>query len=215
MVDYRNHRTFTLRCIKVRVTPVSWRIRNPLYVKTTNIYHIIQTAERQLLYERVRNINRILCMYEHNWTKLYSQLSNLIIEEDIFRCTSFINKIKEHRYLKVKRRQINKFECLVYKGNGYSHNYGNSLEGCPPSSYSSYSKCWFQHPNPHHSTCHNSRYSTNNTQGTHHFSGYNFFHSHQYSSTTNQDKWVINLSNTPLLQLNFTTLQGTQSCHHP
>ena len=36
-------------------------------------------------------------------------------------------------YLKVKGRNIDKFECLAYKSNGYSHNFGNSLEGHPPS----------------------------------------------------------------------------------
>ena len=29
MADHRNHRRFMLRCIKVRVIPVSCRIRNP------------------------------------------------------------------------------------------------------------------------------------------------------------------------------------------
>ena len=29
MMDYRNHRRFTLRCIKAGITPASCRIRNP------------------------------------------------------------------------------------------------------------------------------------------------------------------------------------------
>ena len=46
MADYRNHRTFRLSCIEVRVTPVSCRIRNTLHVKKAKHYHIIQKAER-------------------------------------------------------------------------------------------------------------------------------------------------------------------------
>ena len=30
MADYRNHRCFTLKCIKVRIIPVSCKIKNPL-----------------------------------------------------------------------------------------------------------------------------------------------------------------------------------------
>ena len=66
MADYRNHRHFILRYIKVRITPVSCKIKNPLQFKTTSSYHIIHKSERQLLYDRDRNINRVLDMYEHN-----------------------------------------------------------------------------------------------------------------------------------------------------
>ena len=60
MVDHRNHRRFTIMCIKIRVILVSCRIRNPLHLKTNKTYQIIQKAERQLLYERCRNLNSIL-----------------------------------------------------------------------------------------------------------------------------------------------------------
>ena len=92
-VDYRR---FTLRCIKAEITPVSCKIRNPL--KTSRSYKIIHKAERQLLYERVRNLNNILYMHEHNRAKCYSQLRNLILEDDIIKCIHLVNKIKEHRH---------------------------------------------------------------------------------------------------------------------
>ena len=66
MADYRNHRCFALRCIKVRITQVSCKIKNPLQFKTTRSYHIIHKAEKQLSYDRARNINRVLDRYEHN-----------------------------------------------------------------------------------------------------------------------------------------------------
>ena len=120
MADHRNHRRFTLKCIKVGITPVSCRIRNPL--ETNKIYEIIHKLERQLLFERVRN--NILYMYEHNRAKCYLQLRNHILEDDVINCLSLVNKIKEHRQSKIKRKQINKFKHLVHKGRGCMHNFG-------------------------------------------------------------------------------------------
>ena len=60
MADFRNHRCFTLRCIKVRITPVSCKLKDPLQFKTEKSYQIIHKVERQLLCDRVRNINKLL-----------------------------------------------------------------------------------------------------------------------------------------------------------
>ena len=60
MADFRNHRCFTLRCIEVRLTPVSCKLKKTLQFKTNRSYQIIHKAERQLLYDRVRSINVIL-----------------------------------------------------------------------------------------------------------------------------------------------------------
>ena len=106
MVDHMNHRRFMIRCLKVRGTLVICRIRNPLHLKSNKSYQIIQKAERQLLYGKVRNLNSILYMYEYNRAKCYSQLRNLISEEDIFECISFINKIKEHSIIKLKEEKL-------------------------------------------------------------------------------------------------------------
>ena len=56
MADLRNHGYFTLRCIKVRLTPVSCKLKNPFQFKTAKRYQFIHKAERQLLYHRVRSI---------------------------------------------------------------------------------------------------------------------------------------------------------------
>ena len=112
---------FSCLGIKVRVTLISSRIKNPLNVKTAKSYDIIHKAERHLLHNRIRNINRISYMYEHNRAKLHSQLRNIISEEDLTKCRGFINKINKHSYFKVKRRQIDKFKYLLQKSNGYSH----------------------------------------------------------------------------------------------
>ena len=111
MMDNRNHRRFTLRCIKTDITPVSCKIRNPL--KTFKSYQIIHKAEKHLLYERIRNINHLLYMQEHNRSKVYSQLSVLISEEDLVKCIHLVNNIKEFIHNKTKKRQIDMFKRLV------------------------------------------------------------------------------------------------------
>ena len=61
------------------ITPDSCKIKNPL--KSSRSYKIIHKAEKKhLLYERIRNINNILYMYEHNRYKYYSQLRSMITE---------------------------------------------------------------------------------------------------------------------------------------
>ena len=47
MADYRNHRWFTLRCIKATLTPVSCKLKNPL--KTNRSYKLTHKVEKQLL----------------------------------------------------------------------------------------------------------------------------------------------------------------------
>ena len=130
MADLRNHRHFTLRCIKVRLTPVSCKLKNP--VQSAKCYHIIHKAERQLLYDRIRSINSILeCLETHQFEN-YPLLREIITEEDMFTCIRLINKVKEHRHDKIKRRQTDKFKRLLEK-NGYFHNFQTNNR-CPPSS---------------------------------------------------------------------------------
>ena len=103
MADFGNHRYFAFKCIKVRITPVSCKIRNPLQNKTQKRYQIIHKAERRMLYERVRNINSILNMYKHNQSKGYIHLKNIVSEDDLYKCIHFINMIKEHRHDNIKK----------------------------------------------------------------------------------------------------------------
>ena len=109
MADYRNHRRFTLKCIKASVTPVSCKLKNSL--KTRKSYDIIHKVEKQLLYERIRNINNILDMYEQTRCEQYSHLKNMLKEQDqhdqdIGKCIQFINRIKEQRHDKIKNKSV-------------------------------------------------------------------------------------------------------------
>ena len=52
MVNKRNHRRYTLRCIKVDIIPVSCKIRNPLNPKTFKRCQIKHKVGKQLLYKK-------------------------------------------------------------------------------------------------------------------------------------------------------------------
>ena len=70
MADYRNHRRFTLKCIKASITPVTCKLKNTLKISKT--YNIIQKVGKQLLYECIRNINstlKTLKTQRENWYK--------------------------------------------------------------------------------------------------------------------------------------------------
>ena len=115
-----------LKCIKASITPVSCKIKNPLQTKTKRSYDIIHKAEKQLLYERIRNFNSTLDMLENNRSQYCSHLKNMLNqhdqESDINKCILFINRIKDHRHNKIKEKEINKFKHLYFKKHGYYHN---------------------------------------------------------------------------------------------
>ena len=130
MADYRNHRRFTLKCIKASITPVRCKLKNLL--KTKRSYEIIHKAEKQLSNERIRNINNTLEMFEKNRSQYYSHLKNIVNQHDqdsdIYKCILFINKIKEHRHSKIKQKQVNKFKHLYFKRYVYHHNLTRQMQ---------------------------------------------------------------------------------------
>ena len=135
MVDYRNYRRFTIKCIKASITPVSCKLKNPLLYKSSRSYQIIHKAEKQLLYEIIRNINSILATLDKQREKHYQEFKDILNqnnsdnEQCLERSRTFINRIKEHRHDKIKKKHINKFEKLYFKRYGYHHN----LNRCTPS----------------------------------------------------------------------------------
>ena len=128
MVDYRNHRRFTLKCIKASITPISCKLKNPLLYKSSRSYQIIHKVEKQLLYERIRNINSILATLDKQRENQYQKFkdtlnqNNLEHEQYLARSRTFINRIKEHRHDKIKNKHIDKFKKLYFKRFGYHHN---------------------------------------------------------------------------------------------
>ena len=136
MADYRNHRRFMLKCIKASITPVSCKLKNPPSFSSNKSYQIIHKAEKQLLYECIRNINGILATLDKQREEQYSKFKDILSNQNssntvqdpvpdpvqdqasdpvLERSRLFINKIKEHRHEKIKTKHINKFKRLYYK----------------------------------------------------------------------------------------------------
>ena len=120
MADYRNHRRFMLKCIKASITPVSCKLKNPLSYKSSRSYQIIHKAEKQLLYEHIRNINSILATLDKQredqcktLKAIISNTNNQDQNQDLDRSRLFINKIKEHRHDKIKAKHIKKFKNYI------------------------------------------------------------------------------------------------------
>ena len=136
MADYRNHRRFMFKCIKASITPISCKLKNPPSFRSNKSYQIVHKAEKQLLYECIRNINGILAMLDKQREEQYSKFKDILSNQNnsypvqipvpdpvhdqaldlvLDRSILFINKIKDHRHEKIKTKHINKFKRLYYK----------------------------------------------------------------------------------------------------
>ena len=71
-------------------------------------------------------------MFEKNRSQYYSHLKNMVNQHDqdsdINKCILFINKIKDHRHSKIKEKHNNKFDCLYFKRYGYHHNLTRQMQ---------------------------------------------------------------------------------------
>ena len=61
MVDFKNHRRFTLRCLSQGLVPVSIKLKTT--VKTPKGTYIVRKAKKMLMNERVRAINNSITMF--------------------------------------------------------------------------------------------------------------------------------------------------------
>ena len=131
MVDFCNHRRFSLGCLKYDVIPVSIRLKTN--IKTTRGLEIIRKAEKQLLNEHIRCINNSLELYVYEkayFHQLKEKLDNNTMEE----CQDFINRVVEARHQRVLDCQRSKFESLYHwKNNGpLKHRWLLKLKLCHP-----------------------------------------------------------------------------------
>ena len=95
-----------MKCISNNLIPVSIRLRSSSCSKLSQgARKIIERAERQLLQDRVRGINKTIedsgNSVNNNKTKLVSLVTN---EVDFNKCSKFIQEVREDRYGKVKDR---------------------------------------------------------------------------------------------------------------
>ena len=89
---------------------------------------IIQKAEKQLLNERIRNINYILEWYQHDKHMYKEELEDLLKHDPEMwnACQEEIEKRRELRHKKVMERQISKFNRLLQKGQKKQEQGGHS-----------------------------------------------------------------------------------------
>ena len=177
MVDFQNHRRFTLRCLSEKVVPVSIKLKSQ--VKTPKGLQIIRKAEISLLNERIRLINNTTNMLSLESDTCMRRLKEKLKEEDFQECKNFIEDRREARHHKTMTRQKEKLKALCSKSNR-----DNSYErgGCSNNMHSS---------NYMHS-------------GNYMYSGKNDLPNQVLGSNENQklnnrqNKWVINISSKPL-----------------
>ena len=104
-------------CGRKNLIPVSIRLK-PLKSKqfiSTNARKIIERAERQLMQERVRTINKTIQVNEGNGNHNKTRLASIVTQVDLDRCINFIEKVRQDRFNKVKERHVRKFHILSSK----------------------------------------------------------------------------------------------------
>ena len=115
--DYRNHRIFTLKCISQDLTLVSVKLKpsNSKHKISTSARKIIERAERQLMQDRARGINKVIEVSDNNRNNNKARIASLVTSADLDRCGNFIEKVRQERYNRAKDRQVRKFHNLYSK----------------------------------------------------------------------------------------------------
>ena len=79
IINFKNHGRFSMRCLDKGLALVSLRIRN--LIRTEKGEEIIRKAEKQLLNQRIRNINNTLDHFEHERYMYQNELKDLIDQD--------------------------------------------------------------------------------------------------------------------------------------
>ena len=111
--DYRTHRIFNLKCVSNESVSVSLILKATL--KTERAKKIIIIAEKDLHQARVKSINSILGDNAKQRDLSTSDLVSLVSTSTMDKCQQFIDKVGEHRFLKIKERWVNEFNWLLLK----------------------------------------------------------------------------------------------------
>ena len=145
--------------------------------------------------------------------------------QDLERCRLIINKIKDHRHDKIKRRQIDKFDCLFFKCHGYHHSLSRQTQNLDnidtqstlsrhwnvPSSFTNSSTQPSSNPVvPATSIAPTPSISTDPASNIAPGLPTNY-----RGTCTNNDKWVINISRPPHCRTFVTSTKRIQFCHYP
>ena len=181
MVDFQNHRCFTLRCLDEGVIPVSIKLKSQ--VRTPKGFQIIRKAEIALLNERIRSINYTITMLSLESDTCMKRLKEKIKEQDLDRCLKFIEDSKEARHLKTMSRQKEKLKVLT--GRKLETNKGAKRSGHSNNRHSGR----YMYSGNFNTSCPNQVLGSKGETNTQYF---------DREMEKGKDKWVINISNTPL-----------------
>ena len=110
MVDFSNHRRFSLRCLSKGLIPTSIKLRRN--IKTPKGQHIIYKAEKSLLNERIRNINNTIAMLKLQVDTCINLLETKLDRKSMDECYRFIDSKREKRHFQTMRCQLGKFNRL-------------------------------------------------------------------------------------------------------
>ena len=119
MVVLKSHRIFSLRYLKEDIIPVSVKLKSN--IRTPKARAITKRAEKAFLNERIRSINNMITMLKFQRDTCMNSLLDIFSEETMEECEKLINLRREAYCIKVKNRQILKFNRLCHKYRG----------GCP------------------------------------------------------------------------------------
>ena len=181
MVDFSNHRRFTLRCIKEDIMPVSIRLKSN--IKTPKGHHIIRKAEKALLNERIRLVNDTIAMLNIQANACKHHLENILDRESMEECIGFIKEKRELRHFKTQEQQKLKFERLCQKNIKKEGDHSN-----------------IQHGNHDQRDVNNRPEDRNNMSET---TNTNTDHTEANGDVTSNNSnniWVRNISSTPLTE---------------
>ena len=171
--DYKNHRIFTLRCLNKGLVLVSVRLNSNKKDISSGARNIIRRAEKQLLQDRVKCINGILQDNGGSITASKSRSFSIVTYTTIQqKCREFIDKVREVRFIKVRERQVSKFNRILHK-----NNLNGNLEGREQSP----------------------QLANNNQTSNKQMQGHTCIHNNQSQGSSNSNvnqgnKWVVNLS---------------------
>ena len=88
-----------LRCISKNLVPVSIKLKSDKSKLSQGAREIIEKAERQLLQDRVRCINKTIEDKGHNINNNKTRLASMVTSaEDLEKCSKFIVEVKVVRF---------------------------------------------------------------------------------------------------------------------
>ena len=96
MADFRNHRWFTIKCLKNNNIPVSVKLKTN--IKTTKGLDIIRRAEKQLLNEHIRSINQQLELFMLKRDTCTIKLKELLDSKTMEECEDLMKRVIESRH---------------------------------------------------------------------------------------------------------------------